>query len=254
CLNKAGISNPAYYKARREAEVCGVLNHFDRYLRMESPYDEKPRSGLAAPKFLIPTPEMLKVRQAAIDQGAGQNVWANQQVPGFEDWFLDWVAPKSYHGQRIPISRAEEIRPASAKRRSTAKPRPILPDGGTTRTTPTTAAEPLGTAHNDANSLPPVSFIPTRFQLGILKVLSKRFLTKEKLMTALGIGSDSKHLYYEGGKKGNGKGLDGLLTSGLVRNDRGQGRGFYSVESAPPEIADFVRAFGSNEVVTGIRT
>jgi hypothetical protein len=111
CLGRADISRAAYYKARHEADACGVLDNLDRYIRMEAPYDDRPRSGLAVPNFFIPTPDMLRFREAASKQRAGQTIWANQDLPGFDDWFLDWTVPKPHHGRRIPVRRSASAPP-----------------------------------------------------------------------------------------------------------------------------------------------
>jgi hypothetical protein len=125
CLERAGMSKAAYYKARREAEACGVLDQLDRYLRMEDPYHDKPRSGLVAPDFFIPTPDMLKFREAAIEQGAGQNVWGNQ-LPGFDDWFLDWALPKSHRGQRLTLPRRASMSDTEAASRLVGEKPPLV--------------------------------------------------------------------------------------------------------------------------------
>lgn len=98
---------------------------------------------------------------------------------------------------------------------------------------------PSSTADSQPHPQRP-QFIPTRFQARILDALNGRFRTRRELQVDLHLGADTKHLYYEGGNKGNGKGLDGLTAAGLVRNDRGQGRGYFFVDSPPPEIARFL--------------
>jgi len=76
-----------------------------------------------------------------------------------------------------------------------------------------------------------VQFIPTGFQIEILRALSGRALTADCLESEFHV--DRRRLYYGGGQSGHG--LKELQEQGLVRNDRRVG-GYYNVDS-PPEVA-----------------
>jgi hypothetical protein len=233
CLERAGVSNAAYYKARHEAQACDVLDHLDRYLKMEPPFHDRPQAGLAAPGFFIPTPDMIGFREAAIIQGVGQSVWTNQGMPGFDEWFYDWVVPKPHHGQRIPIQRsAAKPLPPDNQVQELRTAKPMLPSS---------QQDANGRAHSQAqqpktlHGKKATPFVPTRFQLSILDSLRGKFLTADQLTTALHC--DRSRLYYDGKKK---RGLKELSDEGMVFNDRGQGRGYYWPRFPPPEIAAFL--------------
>ncbi len=78
-------------------------------------------------------------------------------------------------------------------------------------------------------------FVPTRFQVCILEALKYKFHTADQLQAELRC--DRARLFYDGKKR---RGLAELSQRDYVRNLRGYGRGYYSVEFPPPEIASFL--------------
>jgi hypothetical protein len=99
---RAKTSIALYYKAMQEAERYGVKNELLQYLKIEGKYTSNMsrQSGLVAENFFIPSPFMLRFREQAVTEGAKQQIWSLQNLPGFVTWFLDWVTPKPHRGRR----------------------------------------------------------------------------------------------------------------------------------------------------------
>jgi len=102
CCERAGLSVSTYRAAMQEAERCGVQDELRQYLNLEGRYTttKSRQSGLVASNFFIPTRDMLRFREEAEREGAEQHVWSLQHLPGFDQWFLDWTAPKPHRGKR----------------------------------------------------------------------------------------------------------------------------------------------------------
>ena len=102
CCARAGLSVPRYYTELKEAERCGVKGELLQYLKIEGRYTaaKSAQSGLVADNFFIPTELMVKFRTEAKRAGTEQQVSALQNLPGFDNWFLDWTTPKPHRGRR----------------------------------------------------------------------------------------------------------------------------------------------------------
>jgi hypothetical protein len=112
-IKRSGMSPAAYYQAQREAERRGVTDQLRRYLRMEEPFGERPRCGLVTPDFFIPTAEMIAFREQAVKRGAVARLQAVKDIRGVEDWFLDWVLPRSNRGRRLTVPRDDQVASAA---------------------------------------------------------------------------------------------------------------------------------------------
>jgi hypothetical protein len=106
CCARANVSRSGYYAALRHAERCGVKEHLVEYLSVKGRYGSEGgvRHGLAAHNFFIPTPNMLRFRKEADRLAIQEKVWLLQRLPGFTEWFIDWVTPKSHRGRRYVVS------------------------------------------------------------------------------------------------------------------------------------------------------
>jgi len=102
CCSRAQVSKSKYYVLLAHADRCGVKAELEKYLKIEPPYEatKSRRSGLVSAHFFIPTPDMLRFREEAIREGAQQQIWSLQNLPGLDEWFIDWTAPKAYRGRR----------------------------------------------------------------------------------------------------------------------------------------------------------
>jgi hypothetical protein len=60
--------------------------------------------GLVAPNFFIPTPTMRKFREQAKKEATKQNIWSLVNLPGFDDWFLDWTRGKAHQGKSYQVA------------------------------------------------------------------------------------------------------------------------------------------------------
>jgi hypothetical protein len=118
CCDRAGLSVSRYYTAMKEAERCGVRGELQQYLNIEGRYGttKSRQAGLVADNFFIPSPIMLRFREEAEREGAEQKVWSHQGLPGFDEWFLDWTAPKAHRGRRHRVTPGA---PAAALERTT---------------------------------------------------------------------------------------------------------------------------------------
>jgi hypothetical protein len=273
-LSRAGISSSEFNKLLREADERGVAESLMDYLNGQGRFSYRrcrEPVGHIAKGLFVPTAGLRVFHEAAGRAWVKHRITDLFGLAGMDQWFAACVTPiKEGRRARVPISgRAAGVRPL-ARRRLPGRQLATSINGSIQTTLVRTPAAVPGVrpgrlndtakngrddmtsatvAHNDvgetkirrpgpADSI--AQFVPTRFQLRVLAELKERFLTKEGLLKALKLQRDSKYLFYEGGKKGNGKGLDGLKAADLVRNDPGQGRGYYSVEHPPPEIADFL--------------
>lgn len=100
---RAGVSMSTYRAAVAEANRCGVGDELSQYLNLEGRYspDRSRQSGLLAKNFFVPTEDMLGFRDEAVREGARQQVWALfNDLPGIDEWFRDWTAPKPHRGRR----------------------------------------------------------------------------------------------------------------------------------------------------------
>jgi hypothetical protein len=102
CCERAAISVAKYYKLMAQARLAGVEGELTQYLRMKGLYAPpmSRQSGLIADNFFIPTADMVKFREEAMREGARQQVWSLQNLPGFNAWFRDWTTPKGHRGRR----------------------------------------------------------------------------------------------------------------------------------------------------------
>jgi hypothetical protein len=124
CCARAGIALSGYYTLLREAERCGVKGELQKYLSCQAPYPAGSRQcGLVLPNFFIPSALMWRFRGEAEREGTEQKIWSlwSQNLPGFEQWFLDWVTPRARRGRRhaFPETTAANVAPIG----------PMAPDG-----------------------------------------------------------------------------------------------------------------------------
>jgi hypothetical protein len=138
------MSISGYYKEKKKAEVCGVGTEFEKYLRSDSPFDDR-KSGMVVPGFFIPTREMLRFRDHATKMAGAQKIWSlPQDIPGFDEWFLDWTTPKAQRGMRIE---ANTLEPFSTTQRSL--PVPAIGDSAPVPAAAGTGAKPVGRPADD---------------------------------------------------------------------------------------------------------
>ncbi len=112
CCKRAGISVERYYTFLRRTADLGVKEILERYLEGE----ERRRWGrLAGPigeNFFVPSENMLAFRREATQEAARQNIRFFKELPGFENWFLDSVIPRTFSGRRFKFS---ELIPGAAQ-------------------------------------------------------------------------------------------------------------------------------------------
>jgi hypothetical protein len=101
CCVRARIDPTVLTQARKEAAAYGAKDLLEHYLAIEGRRKDHKKCGLVSPNFFIPTPRMLAFRTAAAAAMARQKLSQFQHLPAFDDWFLDWVTPRSIKGERF---------------------------------------------------------------------------------------------------------------------------------------------------------
>jgi hypothetical protein len=106
CCNRAEMSVSGYHNLVKKAERCGVRHEFEQYLKLRGKYvvNRSRQCGLVADRFFIPTPDMLRFRDEAVQEGTKQKIWSLADLPGFKSWFMAWVTPKAHRGRRQVIA------------------------------------------------------------------------------------------------------------------------------------------------------
>lgn len=96
---RAGLHASNYSTLIRGAERVGAKADLDLYLNAKRPQGDwrKCRSVFSA-RLFVPSPAMLEFRSGAI--AAGAQVLFAADLPGLEEWFLDWVVPRATSGRR----------------------------------------------------------------------------------------------------------------------------------------------------------
>src|SRR5262249_17499182 len=122
--------------------------------------------------------DMLKFRKEAMRVAAEEQVWSLQDVPGFDNWFLDWVTPKSYRGRRHLV-------PSKA---SPSITRPTIAESAAALETPTWAEQKEPETSTDI-------VVQTRTKMGgrpsdertqeIMKFCYERYVTEDKGATTV---------------------------------------------------------------------
>ncbi|OAI40198.1 hypothetical protein AYO40_05065 [Planctomycetaceae bacterium SCGC AG-212-D15] len=216
CLEKAKpqVHAPFYRRALAAADMCGVREQLESYLRHRPPFQgvDRLRSGLVAPNLFLPTEAMLKFRVAAqveaTQHGLAQalkSAGIDRSTPGFYGWFLDFTNPR-------------EIEP----------PHPST--NGAVATPTHTVPPTLGNDEKppEEPEAPPALSVLGMFQLRVLKALRHRFRTGTQLEGDLNC--DRKRLYRDG--------LTPLVAQRKVANMLGRGFGYYRPDAPPPELAE----------------
>jgi hypothetical protein len=205
CRERAGVANQ-YDILLRNAETIGAKEELLRWLKGEDrPKGGPLHYGMSAGKLFVPTPGMLAFREVAGRETAAQKVSKLKDVPGLEEWFVDWTNPN-------PGSERYAL-PAGAK--SEVNDRAQSKETEVTRETPKPPP-------------PPPPFVPLPFQRRILNELKYKSLTADRLQEHLAC--DRKSLYV--------RGLRELTRHGLVVPSRRIG--YYRPDFPPPEFAEFL--------------
>jgi hypothetical protein len=125
CCERAGLTVSEFLHARQTAKAAGAICDLDRFLNSEGDFGKgKGRlSGLVTPTLFVPTPAMLAFRKVASKAMGQHGVFVLNDVPGFEQWFVDWTMPKKTYGRRRGLADSSRAA-ANALADGTAEPSP----------------------------------------------------------------------------------------------------------------------------------
>jgi hypothetical protein len=115
----AGFNHAKYCQVLTRAKRVGAQHELHEFINRAGAFAQQRGlmpSGLIARNLFVPTPAMIRFRQAA----QKKQVWYERvvyrqkqvqlkDVPGFDAWFLDWTVPRKWSGNRrtLPSSRSE---------------------------------------------------------------------------------------------------------------------------------------------------
>jgi hypothetical protein len=109
CCDRAAFVGSEYNLALEDADRYGAKDLLLSYLNEEGRSRVKnKRFGLVSENFFIPTPGMIAFRRAANRVRDQQKVWELENLPGFDEWFLDRVLPRSSRGRRLALRSKRE--------------------------------------------------------------------------------------------------------------------------------------------------
>jgi hypothetical protein len=225
----------------RQAQARGVGQVLRDYLDRRPPYNAvryRRQFGLIeGGLFVLPKP-MDDFHAASVKEWSRQRISPLEEIPGFWHLFEAWVTPGIGRRQRTAKIRrvASGGREFQAAEAGGLNP-PALPAVNDHADRKERKIRKRRRSSKSQAGVRRLVFTPTAFQVRVLDALAGKFRTADQLESDLGC--DRKHLFYESRPKKDGRGLSGLVGVGLVRNDRGQNRGYYRPDEPPPQIAKF---------------
>jgi hypothetical protein len=116
---RAVVSPSSYLRAIDEAARAGVAETLRQYLESHD-LGRAEKSGLIADRFFVPSPGMLRFREAAEEAATDQGLKAFKELrnnPAFDQWLVDWTTPRKWKGERnvLPNSRPAPKPPTAAE-------------------------------------------------------------------------------------------------------------------------------------------
>jgi hypothetical protein len=112
CCKRAKVAESTYLATRRQADQFGVLDQFEAFVGMKGLILGGPvKGGLQGEKFYLPTDAQWDFREQALSVRAemakarlrNPNL---KMLPGYDQWFREWVIPPNRNGKQrsLPTS------------------------------------------------------------------------------------------------------------------------------------------------------